>query len=300
MSTARRTRRLLSATAVAAPLLAVPFAAPVAATTSPSGPRPAPPELTVAPSWLFQVEGQVDQAAATRHNLRDLSVFHRQVPVTLAWQARSRVGIDHYDVFRDDGPGTPSYLVLRGRATSYRTSHTDISLASGHLGITLYPRFTVTAIDRLGQSTTVSAVRRGPVQYEQENGTTYTDRAGSSRVFTGKPVAGPGWRTVHGDDYDGGTVLATSRRGAQLRIPIRTYHAMQVALEMTTGPRLGRVEVRIDGHRVGVVDTWARATRARVLVAQYRLEAGAHTVTLVNLGARSNATVQLDGVFVSD
>jgi hypothetical protein len=300
MSTTRRNHRVKSATAVTAPLLAVPLAVPVSAVVVPAGHRPAPPQVTMAQSWMFQVGGQVDKAAATRQNLRDLTVFHRQVPVAVTWQGRSRVGIDHYDLFRDDGPDTPSYIVTGPtHQTSYPTVHTDIHANVGHLGITLNPGFRVIATDRLGQTTSVHS-SRGPVQYEQENGTTYADLPGATRVFIAKPVAGPGWRTVCGAEYDGGTVLATTRHGAQIRIPVRTYHAMQVALEMTTGPRMGTVEVRIDGRHAGVVDTSSRTTRARVLVAQYRLAAGQHTITLVNLGVRSHAAVQFDGVFVSD
>jgi hypothetical protein len=254
----------------------------------------------MAPSWVFQVGGQVDRAASARRNPRDLTVFHRQVPVAVTWYGRSRVGIDHYDVFRDDGPDTPSYAVmLRTHRTSYPTVHTDVHTDTGHLDVALNPGFRVIATDRLGRSTAVDG-RRGPLQYEQENGTTFTDRPGERRVFTRAPLAGRGWYTLRGRDYDGGAVLATTRGGAQVRIPLRVSHVTQVALEMTTGPRLGTVQVRIDGRNAGLVRTWAPSTRARVLVAQYRLEAGPHTITLVNQGLRSHAMVQLDGIFVAD
>lgn len=299
MSITRRTRRLLSATAVVPAALAAPFAVPLTASAAPA--PPAPPELTVAQSWMFRVGCQVDKAAAIRQNSYDLSVFHQQVPVAVVWQGRSRVGIDHYDLYRYNYQGSPIVPVLTGtHRTSYPTVHTDVHGAFGPITRSLRPTFNVAATDRLGQVTRVDGNRRSPVEYEQENGTTYADGTGGSRVFPAKPVAGPGWRTLRGGDYDGGTVLATSRRGAQIRIPINTYHTMQVALEMTTGPRLGSVEVRIDGRRAGTIDTSARTTRARVLVAQYQLEAGAHTVTLVNRGVGSHAMVQLDGVFVSD
>jgi len=51
---------------------------------------------------------------------------------------------------------------------------------------------------------------------------------------------------------------------------------------------------------VGVVDTWSRTTRPRVLVAQYTVAAGKHTVTLVNLGTVHRPTVELDGIFIAD
>jgi hypothetical protein len=300
MSNTPRTHRFLTATAVAAPLLAAPLAVPLSATAVPPRPQPAPPQVTMAPTWMFQVGGQVDKAAATRQNLRDLAVFHRQVPVAVAWHGRGRAGIDHYDLFRDDGPNTPYYAVmLRTLRTSYPMLHTDIHANFGHLNVVRDPGFKLFATDRFGRTTTVDS-RRGPLHYEQENGSTFTDPRGTTQVFTAAPVAGHGWRTLHGTDFDGGTVLATTRHGAQVRIPIRTYHIMQAALEMTTGPRLGTVEVRIDGRHAGVVDTRSDVTKARVLVAQYRLTAGQHTITLVNLGLRSHAMVQFDGVFLSD
>jgi len=221
--------------------------------------------------------------------------------VDLTWRGSSCVGIDHYDVYRYSPVGGALRPVLTDtRQTRYSTVHTDIQHAIGPITRELYPTYQVVATDRLGRTTVVDPVRRSPVSYEQENGTTYANGGGSGPVFTATPVAGRGWQTRHGDDYDGGSVLASTRRGAQVRIPVRTSHPMRLALEMTTGPRMGAVEVLIDGHRAGVVDTGARTARPRVLVAQYRLEAGSHTVTLVNLASHHREAVQLDGVFVSD
>lgn len=287
---------------LAGPALAAPVAlsAPAAATVS-SLPRPVPPSLTVAPSWQFQVGAQVDRAAAAASGPYDLSVYHRQVPVALTWQGSARAGIDHYDLYRySPVGGALSRVLTHTRQTRYETTHNDIHHAFGPVTRSLYATFKVVATDRFGRTAVADQVRRGPVSYEQENGTTYANGNGSAPVFTGKPVAGRGWQTQRGEAYDGGTVLASARQGAQIAIPLKISHSTQVALEMTTGPQLGAVEVRVDGRRVAVVDTWARTTRARVLVAQYRLEAGRHTVTLVNLGIRPRPTVQFDGVFVSD
>lgn len=299
MSGRKTARGLTRAALIASPLVLVPLAVPATADAAVPARRPpcGPPVLEVAQSWLFRVGAQADKAAAARSGPFDVSANHRQVPVELAWQGRSCVGIDHYDLYRYSPVGwTLQPVLTHTRQTRLATLHTDIHYAIGPITRELYATYKLVATDRLGRSTVVDQVRRSPVSYEQENGTTYANGG----VFTAKPVAGPGWRTQRGADFDGGTVLATSRRGAQVRIPVTTSHPMQLALEMTTGPRTGAVTVLIDGRRAGVVDTRATTARSRVLVAQYRLAAGRHTVTLVNLAPRHREVVQLDGVFVSD
>ena len=69
---------------------------------------------------------------------------------------------------------------------------------------------------------------------------------------------------------------------------------------MTTGPRLGKAEIRVDDHVVGTVDTFSGRTRARVLVGEYLVRSGNHTVTVTNLATRARPTIEIDGMFASD
>jgi hypothetical protein len=287
---------------MSAPLVLAPVASATASTARRPDPRPVDrlPTVQFEPSWRFQVGGQVDRTAAGQTWYGDSAVFHRQVPVELVWHAASvhRTPALTYDLFHITFE--TKQVLDDSTATSYRMLHTDqarpIAPHPGRLTDVLNPRFSLVATARSGGSTTVGT-QRHPVFSEQENGTTYlTGRS----VFPAAPTAGRAWTSRSGDAYDAGAVLTTRQRGATVRIPVTTHADQWVALEMTTGPQLGAVEVRVDGHRVGVVDTYRATTTPRVLVAQYRLDAGNHTVTLVNLGVHHRATVELDGVFASD
>lgn len=301
-TTARRTRRALVAAAVSAPLVLAPAASAIASSARRPDPRPPEraPTVQFEPSWRFRVGGQVDRTAAAQTWYGDSAVFHRQVPVELVWRAEHgrRTTATTYDLFHITFE--TKQVLDDSTATTYRMLHTDqahpIAPHPGRLTDVLNPRFTLVATGAAGGTTTV-LTQRHPLFSEQENGTTYlTGRS----VFPAAPTAGPGWSTRSGDTYDAGAVLTTQRRGATLRIPVRTHDGQWVALEMSTGPRLGVVEVRVDGHRVGVVDTYRATATPRVLVAQYRLTAGDHTLSLVNLGVHHRATVELDGVLASD
>lgn len=303
-TTSRRTRHAILAVAVSAPVLLAPaaFAGPAAARRPSPGPRPpSPPSVQFEPSWRFGIGGQVDRTTAGQTWYGDSRVFHKEVPVNLVWHAgqRHRAPIAGYDLFLTRVQ--TEQVLDNTTATSYRMLHTDllhpIAPHPGRLVDFLNPRFRLVATDPAGRTTTVET-QRHPLYFEQENGTTYLK---GRTVFPSAPRTGRGWRTVNGTEYDGGSALATSLRGAFVRIPVTAHEGGQwVALEMSTGPRLGVVEVRVDGHRVGTVDTYHAHRRERVLVAEYRLDAGDHLVTLVNLGVRNRQTVRLDGVFASD
>ena len=301
----RATRRSLLAAVATAPLLLAPLVVASSASAA-LIPKPWPPEgdrapvVTVEPAWRFQIGAQVDQTAATRTDNYDLRVYHQRVPVELVWSARSRVGIAGYDLYRHDPKGGDTlYQLLAGTTqTRYATSHTDASHVFGPITRELYPTFKLVATDNAGRSTTVDPIRRSPEFSEQENGTTWY---GESVFPTDPVVVRHSWQVRTGGDYDAGAVLVARSHGATLRIPVTAGHDGQwFALEMTTGPRLGRVEVRVDGHTVGLVDTHAATRTPRVLVAQYKVSQGAHTITLVDEGTGYRPSVELDGIFASD
>lgn len=304
-TTNRRTnRRTLLAAVAAAPLLLAPLAASTGASAQ-LIPKPWPPEsgrapvVTVEPSWRFQIGGQVDQTSATRRRSYDLSVFHQQVPVELVWSARSRVGIAGYDLYRHNpNGGSGLFQLLSGTTqTRYQMNHTDAAHVFGPITRRLHPTFKLVATDKAGRTTTVDPIRRSPVFSEQENGTTWYGES----VFPSDPkVIHNSWLTRTGSDYDAGAVLVARYHGATLRIPVTTHAGQWIALEMTTGPRLGTVEVRVDGHKVGLVNTYAATRTPRVLVAQYKMTKGEHTITLIDQGTGYRPSVELDGIFASD
>jgi hypothetical protein len=298
-------RHALVAAALSAPVLLAPVAvaAPAWAHQPSARPRPSAPVVTVEPTWRFDIGAQVDRTAAKEQYHGDIRVFHQRVPVELAWRGYARQGarIAGYDLFQHHPSTTQLFPLLKNsRATRYAFVHTDVAYPplGGAIGPRLHPRFRLVAKDTAGRTTVVDPIQRHPVFSEQENGTTYQN---GRSVFPRAPRPDRGWYRQAGPQYDAGSVLVSRNRGATVSIPVKAHRGGQwIALEMTTGPGLGVAEVRVDGHRVGTVDTRSRTTRQRVLVAEYLIGAGNHTVTVTNLGTHRRSTIELDGVFASD
>ena len=111
-----------------------------------------------------------------------------------------------------------------------------------------------------------------------------------------------GWRTVA--DAGPGTIGGTLQRGrrAGASVSLRT-DASQVGIVATRGPRAGRLELRVDGRQVRIVDLAATTTVKRTIVATIDLGAGNHTLE-VRVKAPRTATpgwrVDVDAVVLLD
>lgn len=299
-------RRALVAAALSAPLLlTVMVAAPASASARPAIPPPPVPEplyVQFGTSWQFRVGAQADRAAAAPQYRGDTRVFHRAVPVALDWGLRHGpwpADLAGFDLYRTSP--APARLLHRSQAMSYGTVITDQAYRlpgqPASVARTLHPQFRIVATDVLGRRQT-DETRRDPVFYEQENGVTYQN---GRTVFPSAPTASRAWSRTTGRDYDGGTVLTSTRRGATVTIPVRSHsYAQHFALEMSTGPRSGMADVLVDGKRIMTVDTYNARPRDRVLVAQFSVSTGDHVVSLVNAGVSRRPVVQLDGIFASD
>jgi hypothetical protein len=301
--TTRKSRRAVLAAAFCSPVVLAPLAvaAPASAQEPAGRPSPRPPVVTAAPTWRFDIGSQVDRTSSSQKYYSDLRVFHQKVPVKLTWRGHAQgwARISGYDLFQYHVyTGRLVSLLRNTRSTEYTYYHKDIAYPPRIKVMGLHPTFRLVAKDTAGRTTVLDPIRRGPVFSEQENGTTYQN---GRSVFPQAPQADRGWKRTSGSSYDAGSALVSSVKGSSVRIPVRAHSGGQwFALEMTTGPRLGSVEVRVDGRRVGHIDTSSRRTRHRVLVAEYFVKAGRHTVTLTNLGLAHRRTVELDGVFASD
>jgi hypothetical protein len=104
-------------------------------------------------------------------------------------------------------------------------------------------------------------------------------------------------RRVSSYDYRG-TLTTTNRAGARLT---STFTGTAFYLIGDAGPRLGRLRVTIDGTSQ-IVDTgYYRGVRAsrthhRVILFRQSLPAGAHSLTIANLGTSGRPTIAIDGL----
>lgn len=307
-----RTRRALVAAAVAVPVLlaSVAAAAPASGRLPPSEtPEPTPdlvqPVVHVELPWHFTVGAQVDRTAATeRVPGQDISVFHQAVPVELTWSAWAQGEgryITGYNFYRyDPQSGLLDPVLTNTLRTSYQGLGIDYTRPlPGPSALRLHLQYRLVAYSSNGQATVIDRIPLDPCYSEQENGTTYQD---GRTVFPSAPTVVNGWHRRSGPAYDAGSVLTSNRPGATVKIPIKSWGRGQYfALEMTTGPRHGKVEVRLGDSStpLATIDTYSPTVRHRVLVAQFRFRGGNYDLTLVNVGTPHRPTVEFDGIFAS-
>lgn len=105
-----------------------------------------------------------------------------------------------------------------------------------------------------------------------------------------------GWRPTADAGSLGGTVQRSRRPGASVVVRVG---ASQVGIVATRGPLAGRLEIRVDGRQVRIVDLAAPTTIERTIVATIDVGAGRHTLEL-RVRAPASATpgwrVDLDAV----
>ncbi|HZD18100.1 MAG TPA: hypothetical protein VE669_08160, partial [Actinomycetota bacterium] len=95
---------------------------------------------------------------------------------------------------------------------------------------------------------------------------------------------GPGtWRVLEPRGRPGGRVASTGVAGANAEL---TFVGTGLAWTTAVGPRHGLAEIRVDGRRVGSVDTYAREPGLAVHRI-HGLAPGTHTIRIVVLGRRA-------------
>uniref|UniRef100_UPI001600C198 hypothetical protein n=1 Tax=Nocardioides stalactiti TaxID=2755356 RepID=UPI001600C198 len=103
------------------------------------------------------------------------------------------------------------------------------------------------------------------------------------------------WTRATGGAYWNGTATTTSQQNATLTRTGARFN--QLGLVVTKCPACGRVEVALDGVRIGIVNLYAATTAHRQLVAMPRTVGRIGTVTIKVLTAGKPVTI--DGLVVS-
>jgi hypothetical protein len=124
------------------------------------------------------------------------------------------------------------------------------------------------------------------------------DEAGvdSTRTVDNLTVARTGtWSTSNCLCHNHGKTTFSTARGASLTFTVFvTTPGQTVALVAPTSSNRGVMNVSVDGGAAVPVNTYASATVNRVIVWQQTLNAGLHTVRIVNAGTSGRSRVDVD------
>lgn len=103
------------------------------------------------------------------------------------------------------------------------------------------------------------------------------------------------WRTSACDCWVDGTVLRTRRPKARLHFTTEVEQDEVLAVVMTTAPNRGQARILLDGVNEGRIDTYSAVRRDRIVVWQTPpLDAGFHTITVVNLATEGRPRIDVD------
>jgi hypothetical protein len=215
---------------------------------------------------------RVDADAPTMTSLRVSQTIVRTTNArfTASWTGTDNVGVTRYQWrYRKSPDGTTSAIT----STTGRNGAFTFAAGTWYLD--------VRARDAVGNTSPWRSVRIMVPQDDRQ----YTFSAGTSR------------RT--GTTFYRGTLTATNRKDAT--ITTTTSDGNGFVLIGRVGPSYGKLEVTVDGVAT-IIDTgYLSGKRAsvitdRVLLFSTRFAAGAHTVTIKNLGTTGRPTIGIDGL----
>lgn len=193
--------------------------------------------------------------------------FDGTARVRITWSATDLVsGVERTDLQRQRGHR------WKRVARSGRSGTAGISLGTGSSA-----RFRVIARDRAGNTATSPILSTRLL---------VRDSSGGQVTWTGP------WRTRRVSSASGRSVRSARGAGAQATL---RFSGRAVAVVAPRGPGMGRIDVTIDGVRVGTVDLSASRTRQRrVVFASGALSPGDHTIAV----RTRSAGAELDAILV--
>ena len=191
--------------------------------------------------------------------LRGGTVSASSVPVTLGWKAADTIRLSSVAVT------TPVVRTFPATTTGYATSAAGAART-----------WRMTARDAAGNTAAASATRTPVIVAE-----TSAKRSGR-------------WAARSGSSYLGGRALTSSTRNAKLTF---TFTGRSAALVVSRGTASGKVDVYVDGKRVGTVDLRASRTAYRQAVWVRSFTGSArHTVMINVLGTGGRPAVTVDAL----
>jgi hypothetical protein len=175
-------------------------------------------------------------STASQATIAKVSRLAMKSKATFSWTTRNSAGVTGYQVFvrrATFGKALPTKWRLLRTVTSRSAA---IAMSPGQsLVVAIRP------VASAGQSTLLSAPSVAVSQ-----------PLGARSMRTSK-----GWKTLSKKSYFGGAALASTRRGASLRLP-KTTRVRQFALLAAVGKRAGTVNVFVGGRRVATVSLAAK------------------------------------------
>lgn len=118
--------------------------------------------------------------------------------------------------------------------------------------------------------------------------------------WVGDPVQGTiatkgRWKTSHCNCWLGKAVLKTYQRWARMSFTATVTEGRVIAVVMSKAPNRGVARIKLDGAKQGHIDTYSETKVNRVIVWQTPpLEAGTHTIEVVNLATDGRRRIDVD------
>ncbi len=212
---------------------------------------------------------------------------YTSVPEIVKWTGSDASGICGYDVDADYPGIDPERILTNTMSVSYRSALTNYDGSYGGGALT-QDGWLVTAHDCAGNSTTV-LVGRQPEVF-QENGTSVTFSDDLTFTYSGA------WTNSTCACASGGKQRYTAAKNASVTIKGSFDRDNYLGLVMAQGPKRGKAAVYLDGKKLTTVNTYAKANVNRTVVFSKWLDAGRHTLKLVNLATRGHSRIDLDAV----
>lgn len=243
-------------------------------------PDTTPPALDAPPVAEFVVGSQVTRGA----DFGDAEITEG-IQARVTWSATDEGEVCGYDVSRVFA-GVPDELVLDDTtATEYLDVEDDYDdqFGGGSLKLT---GWRVTATDCAGNSAE-DIVSGYPIAMQEDGTTAYYD--------VPAPTYDGTWGTSSCTCWSGGEVARTTEDGATATFTNSTF--ARVALVMETAPNRGELRVLVNDKERAVVDTYAEASRSRVVVWEGPIDDG-DVVEVENLATPGRPRIDLDAILV--
>jgi len=251
-----------------------------------------PPTLNLPVRGAFVLGSTI---SATEYDDLNQWPLETSLEMRTQWKASDPSGICGYrtrTVF-DDSKGK---WTAWGNQRSLTTTVSDYDDQEGG-GMDKFWGMEVRTRDCGGRNLTTKFVRLAPVVYQQD-GLSY--RYGTMDVTTTGT-----WAVTKCACWSSGTAWKTSEAGARVDYTLRYDNVdpattVPVGLVMERAPNRGKVRILVDGVRIAIVDTYAPTKLHRTVVWTGRIEAGTHTLSLVNVGTPGRPRIDVDALASSE
>lgn len=244
-----------------------------------------PPTFTGQLEASFVIGAQIERSDSEG----DEEAYTWDIPRRLSWQAADDDADCQltYDLYRVYAGAEPALLLDETDVTQFDLLTNDYDGTFGG-GSGATSGWNVVAHDCAGNARE-SPYPRGSKVWQEDGFAPFPPHFPEPTVeYTGA------WTNQTGPWASGGRQRFTSEVGASVSFATEFIAHQHVGLVMAKGPGRGSAEIRVDGVAVGTVNTYAPVNDNRRVVFDQRMDAGVHTIEIVNLATAGHPRIDVD------